>query len=232
MSVNQLLLAIKAYQENHKLSFIFFSFLFQLCDTAFLMPFFTVSNIFFAYVLNNFFLSFFLLILIGVSVSLIMYVSITGKIIPFLRQRLMRSKTFRKLDSNSNRNSFWMCLTIRLLYLPLGLKEYTILVLHFPFKINILSSIIFFAFQGFTAAGIGTQLHNINEIFSSKAWDKMSLLQKWEFSIAVACIVLTISFLIFVSYWIKNLNYIEDDTGMREWRQENDVSEENQELII
>ena len=210
MTLVELLDDVEIFKSQHFAVFVLIMYLSLLANAVMLMPLYGVLCICYAFVINDFFISAVLLAVLPVLVSVTMYLCVSNTTIPYLRTKLQRFSAFRRLDHNMDASAIAICLVIRFLYIPAGLKEYTILVLRYPFSSNLLSAILYFSMHACIFSGIGSQLHNANAMFKQKYWNTMSMHEKIDLALIFSSIAFTVSIFIYVTFWMRT-RVVEDN---------------------
>ena len=149
--------------KEYPKAFIVFIFVFQFIDTIFILPFYTISNIIFAYLLKEFWVSTIVLFLVPFTITILMYFVICNRVLKFMKEKLQNYQAYQVLMHNTDTNTFFLCMIIRFLYIPLGSKEYIILALNYPFVSMVSSSMIYFFLHSLVFALVGSHLTSISD---------------------------------------------------------------------
>lgn len=204
MTVVQLLEQVEIFKDAHFGWFVAIMYFTLLANAALLLPLYGLLSVAYAFVINDFLLGSVLLAVVPTLVSVTMYLTVSNTTIPYLRTKLQRFSIFRHLDHNMDASALAICLVIRFLYIPVGLKEYSILVLRYPFRANVLSAALYFGIHSIIFAGVGSQLHNANEMYKKKFWEHMSMQEKLDLALIFSSVALTITVFIYVTFWMRN----------------------------
>ena len=92
-------------------------------------------------------------------------ISFLNKLIVWLLKNIPFSRELIELKPEP---TFKLAIMIRVLYLPLGLKEYLVVLLGFPYLVNAITSLIISFMNALLFTSIGLNLNNFEEIFSDK----------------------------------------------------------------
>ena len=200
-----------------------------LVNAIFILPLFSVLGLLFALVIDDFAMSAMLLAALPILVSVTMYFSISNRVIPHLRTKLQRFQIFKHLDHTIDASSYAVCLVIRFLYVPVGLKEYMLLVLRYPFRANLLSAVVFYTVHGIIFAGVGSQLYNINDMFKKNYWSDMSLQQKADLVLVLISATFTISVFIYITYWLRTRVMVDNNIDLTSAEGDENKEQEDEE---
>lgn len=228
MTAVELLDQIETFKDAHFIWFLAIMYATYLVNAALVLPLYALLSVVYAYVINDFVIGSLVLTFLPVLVSVTMYFGVSNTVIPYVRSKLQRFPVFTHLDHNMNSSSFTICLVIRFLYLPVGLKEYSILVLRYPFVASILSSIIYFGIHSIIFAGVGVQLHHANEIFKEKYWSDMSVNQKLDLALILISVTFTVTVFVYVTFWMRK-KVLDDNNIDLSNVDDDDVLENNEE---
>ena len=217
------------FRSNHPLWFVAMMYLSFLTNTIFILPLYSPLNLIFAFIIDDFVTGSILLSVLPILVTITMYLSISNKVIPYLRSKLSRFESFKHLDHNIDASSYSICFVIRFLYIPVGIKEYSLLVLRYPFKANLLSAVVYYTIHGIIFAGVGSQLHNINEMFKKQYWSNMTVEEKVDLLLVLVSVVFTVSTFLYITYWMRNKVMADNNIDLSSVREEDDYDSENDE---
>lgn len=203
MTLQGLLDQAENFKDTHFAWFVGIMYVSFLVNSALVLPLYSVLSIIYAFIIDDFILGSVLLGLLPVLVTLTLYLTVSNQLIPYIRTKLHRFESFRDLDHNIDASSYAICIVIRFLYIPVGLKEYTILVLRYPFRANLLSSVLYYSVHGIIFAGIGSQLHNVRQMFETGYWTDMTIEQKLDLVLVLVSITFTVMVFVYITFWLK-----------------------------
>lgn len=192
----------KIHQQN-PFEFLFFIFLFQFLDMILILPFYTISNIIFAYLIKDFYLSLVILTVIPLFCSVIMFFALGKGCIGVLKNKLSHYDAYNVLVHNTDTNPLILCLIVRFLYIPLGSKEYIVLVLDYPFYAVFLSAVIFFVSHGFIFSAIGIHINGIADSLKRKSLMDMDRTEKIEFISVCLFLAMTFFMFFYLNVWLN-----------------------------
>ena len=227
MTLSELLDAVEAFKDAHFLLFVIVMYGCLLLNATMLMPLYAVLSICFAFVIDNFAISAVLLAILPVLVSLTMYCGVSNTTIPYLREKLNRFSIFRRLDHNVDASALAICLVIRFLYIPAGLKEYSILVLRYPLRASLVSGVVYFSINALIFAGVGSQLHNANAMFKRKFWSNMSVHERLDLGLIFCSILFTFAIFVYVTFWMRNRVLEDNNIDLSKFDEDEDASVED-----
>lgn len=204
MTLAGILDALEVFRYMHPFCFTGIMYLSYLLNTILLLPLYGILSLSFAFIIDDFILGSILIAVLPTLVTVTIYFSVPNKLIPYLRSKLQKFKSFKHLDHSIDANSYSVCLVIRFLYIPVGVKEFTLLVLRYPFKASLFSAVVYYTVHGIIFAGVGSQLHNINEMFNKTYWSNMTFEQKADLLLVLCSLIFTVSVFIYITVWYKN----------------------------
>ena len=194
---------LEKIHEKNPIEFLFFIFLFQFLDMILILPFYTISNIIFAYLIKDFYLSCVILTVIPLICSVLMFFALGKGCITMLKNKLSHYDAYNVLIHNTDTNPLILCMIVRFLYIPLGSKEYIVLVLDYPFYAVFISGAIFFISHSVIFSAIGIHLNGIADSLKKKSLNDMDKTEKIEF--VSVCVFLGMTFFIFfyLNVWLN-----------------------------
>ena len=143
--------------------FYSYIFIFSFVNTVLVLPFYTISYIVFAYLIQDFWVSTIILTAVPMTMSFVMYLLVGKCCYNYLRDKLSKYQVYNVLIHNTDTNPIILCLIIRFLYIPLGSKEYIINVLDYSLIATMFSSFVYFLSHSLVFAMLGSHLTSISD---------------------------------------------------------------------
>ena len=200
----KLLEKLETIHEKKPNEFYLFMFIFQLLDMILILPFYTFSNILFAYMIKKFWLSSILLTIIPTVATVLMYLMFSGKgCVQLFKDKLHHYQAYQVLVHNTTSSRVLLAFIVRFLYIPLGSKEYILLILGYPFSAIFFSGLVYFFLHGLLFSAIGIHLKNISEALKNKFWTDMDFGERAEFVSIIMFMLLTVVIFVYLNYWLN-----------------------------
>jgi hypothetical protein len=133
-----------------------------------MLPFYSITFIHYAFIIKEGFKSVIILTLIPLIISLLIKAIIIRSVRRKLKRLLYNIPFTKELIQLKPELTFNLAIMIRVLYLPLGLKEYLISIMDFPLLPNISSSMIIYLGNSILFTCIGLNLSSFEEILQEK----------------------------------------------------------------
>ncbi len=120
-----------------------------------------------------------------------------------LKDKFSQYQAYNVLKQNNTTHPLILCIIVRFLYIPLGSKEYIILVLEYPFYANFISAFLYFFSHGIVFSAVGNHLNSISDALKKKFWSEMDVSERIEFVSFCSVISLTIFVFVYLNIWLN-----------------------------
>lgn len=203
MFLEDMIEKLKEVKQENEVGFYVFIVVFSVLNTVFILPFYTLSYLVFAYLINHFWTTTFVLALIPIVLSIFMHFFVNKCCAKRIRKRLQKFEVYNVLIHNTDANSVVLCLIIRFLYIPLGSKEYIIAMLEYGIWSTLISAGVYFFLHSLIFAFVAQNLESIGEILKKKSWSQMSTTERMEFSLVIGVVSMTVVIFCALNFWVN-----------------------------
>ena len=153
------------------------------------------------FTLKNIMFNFIFLTFCSFVSSLFIYFIGTRYLNDWLESQLRDNKFYSVLKIESKKSPWRTAFLTRLIYLPTGIKEYLLVIIKNPFPSFAVSSLIVHAIYIIELLMISNEIEELKDFFTKKkSWSNKSTFEKASFIFVFALIILTVSFMAYISY--------------------------------
>lgn len=155
-------------------------------------------------IIKNVWLNFVFLTLTSVLASLGIYFLARKLIYSYLLRKLQHNKYYLVLKDEAYSSPWKSALITRIMYIPVGLKDYILVMVDIPLLTFFISSIIGHSIYISELLLVANEIKNINELFQEgKSWSDKDGSQKASFVFGITIMAFTLGFMGYLSCWAK-----------------------------
>jgi len=166
------------------------------------LGFHTLFCILTASIIQNFWISFPMLLFSSVSGDFLAYLISTFTCKSWLMSKFSSNDLYNVLAEESTKEPYKTAFLTRFIFMPAGVKNYILSLIQNPLPSYFLSGLTLHSFYVAESCLIAKEISEISSIVGKKkGWDEKSAVEKFSFIVVLLLIVFTVVFIVFVGIW-------------------------------